>query len=69
MDAGSQKLSDFWINVQLPQAARAGWPVVYMGGEPAWLPGFRLAQPFRLTENSRRVIHLTILRIGENPGG
>ena len=65
MDVGSQKLSDFWVNVRLPKAARAGWPVVFLGGEPAWLPGFRLAQPFRLTENSRRVIHLSLLRTGD----
>jgi hypothetical protein len=50
------------VNVRLPKAARAGWPVVYMGGEPVWLPGFRLAQPFRLTENHQRVIHLSLQR-------
>jgi tRNA(Ile)-lysidine synthase len=61
MTSGSQKLSDFWVNLKLPQKARAGWPVVYCGGELAWLPGFRLAQPFRLTQNSRRVIHLSLL--------
>jgi tRNA(Ile)-lysidine synthase len=69
MDVGSQKLSDFWVNVRLPKAARAGWPVVFLGGEPAWLPGFRLAQPFRLTENSRRVIHLNLLRTKDNSDG
>ncbi len=61
MTSGSQKLSDFWVNVKLPQKARAGWPVVYCEGDLAWLPGFRLAQEFRLTENSRRVIHLCLL--------
>jgi tRNA(Ile)-lysidine synthase len=65
MEAGSQKLSDFWVNVHLPREARAGWPVVYLDGEPAWLPGFRLAQPFRLTENSRRVVHLSLLCRGD----
>jgi tRNA(Ile)-lysidine synthase len=62
MVIGSQKLSDFWVNVHLPQQARAGWPVVYCGGEPAWLPGFRLAQQFRLTEKSQRIIHLRLMR-------
>jgi tRNA(Ile)-lysidine synthase len=62
MTSGSQKLSDFWVNVKLPQKARAGWPVVYCGGDLAWLPGFRLAQPFRLTQNSLRVIHLCLLK-------
>jgi tRNA(Ile)-lysidine synthase len=61
METGSQKLSDFWVNVHLPRAARAAWPVVYCGAELAWLPGFRLAQPFRLTGKSRRVIHLELL--------
>jgi tRNA(Ile)-lysidine synthase len=63
MTSGSQKLSDFWVNVKLPREARLGWPVVYCQGELAWLPGFRLAQPFRVTGSSRQVIHLSLIKV------
>ncbi len=49
MIEGSQKLSDFWVNVKLPHRARAGWPVVFSGDQVVWLPGFRIAHPFRLS--------------------
>jgi tRNA(Ile)-lysidine synthase len=62
MSTGSQKLSDFWVNVRLPQRARAGWPVIFSGNEVVWVPGFRLAHAFRLTARSRSVLRLTMIK-------
>ncbi|MGB8251844.1 MAG: tRNA lysidine(34) synthetase TilS [Anaerolineaceae bacterium] len=62
MIEGSQKLSDFWVNVKLPRRVRAGWPVVFSGDEIVWLPGFRLAHPFRLGDESKAVLHLRLAR-------
>jgi tRNA(Ile)-lysidine synthase len=61
MGGHSLKLSDFMINYKLPGRARARWPLVASGKDIAWVPGFRLAHPFRVTENTRRVIHLSLL--------
>lgn len=60
MDGHSLKLSDFWINQKLPRQARAGWPLVCSGELIAWLPGFRLGHPFRVTDESRHIVHLTL---------
>jgi tRNA(Ile)-lysidine synthase len=62
MITGSQKLSDFWVNVRLPQRARAGWPVVFSGNEVVWLPGFRPAHTFRVTPGTKRTLVLQLAR-------
>jgi tRNA(Ile)-lysidine synthetase-like protein len=60
MDEHSIKLSDLFINVKLPKRARAKWPLIFAGDEIAWVPGFRLAHWVRITENTKRVVRLTI---------
>jgi len=60
MDGQSVKLSDFFVNVKLPKRARAQWPLVCVGEEIAWAPGFRQAHPFRVAETTKRVVHLTL---------
>ncbi|MEJ2596970.1 MAG: tRNA lysidine(34) synthetase TilS [Anaerolineales bacterium] len=60
MNGHSLKLSDFMINIKLPQRARGGWPLVISGNSIAWIPGLRLAHPFRITPQTRRQIHLSL---------
>jgi len=62
MQGHSLKLSDFWINQQLPRPARAGWPLVCSAGEIVWIPGFRPSDSHRLTDKSSQVVHLTLKR-------
>ncbi|MBU4225480.1 MAG: tRNA lysidine(34) synthetase TilS [Chloroflexi bacterium] len=61
MDGRSVKLSDFFVNVKLPKRARAKWPLVCVGDEIAWLAGFRIAHLFRITEKTKRVVHLSLV--------
>jgi len=60
MGGQSIKLSDFFVNVKLPKRARVNWPLVCVRDEIAWVPGFRLAHPFRVTKKTKRAIHLTL---------
>jgi tRNA(Ile)-lysidine synthase len=60
MNRQTVKLREFYINVKLPRRARAGWPLVCAGEQIAWVPGFRLAQPFRVTEETKRVVKLIL---------
>lgn len=62
MGGKSQKLSDFMINNHMPKTARDQWPLVLQGEEIVWIPGYRLAHPFRLSTTTTRVIHLTLNR-------
>jgi tRNA(Ile)-lysidine synthase len=59
---GSQKLSDSFVNVKIPQVARAQYPLVMMAEELAWVPGLRIAHPFRLKEKEPQVLHLKLLQ-------
>ena len=60
MNGQSLKLSDLYVNVKLPRRARKNWPVVFAGDLPAWVPGFRLADPFKVGTQTRSVIRLRL---------
>jgi tRNA(Ile)-lysidine synthase len=60
MNRQTVKLREFYINVKLPKRARAGWPLVCAGGQIAWVPGFRLAHPFRVTEKTKRALKIIL---------
>ena len=62
LDGHSVKLSDFMVNVKLPRRARPGWPLLLFEQEIAWLPGFRLAHPFRLTGETQQAVHVQLSR-------
>jgi tRNA(Ile)-lysidine synthase len=62
MDGHEMKLSDFFINVKLPQRARDRWPLLCMGEKVIWVPGYRPAHPFRLTESTRQVLYFSMTR-------
>jgi len=63
MGGNKMKLSDFMINLKIPQTARAHWPLVCVGDEIAWVPGYRLAHPFRLGRGgNEKVIKLQAYR-------
>jgi tRNA(Ile)-lysidine synthase len=60
LDGGTVRLQDFFVNVKLPRRARAGWPLVCVGDQIAWVPGYRIADPLRVTEKTQRVMRLKI---------
>lgn len=60
MDGHEMKLSDFFINVKLPQRARDRWPLLCMGDKVVWVPGYRPAHSFRLTENTRQAVYFSL---------
>jgi len=62
MDGRETKLSDFFINVKLPQRARDRWPLLCMGSKVVWIPGYRLAHSFRLTESTRQALYFSMTR-------
>jgi tRNA(Ile)-lysidine synthase len=60
MNRQTVKLREFYINVKIPRRARVGWPLVCAGEQIVWVPGFRLAHPFRVTEKTERVLKLAL---------
>jgi tRNA(Ile)-lysidine synthase len=60
MDGQTVKMSDFFINEKLPQRAREAWPLLCSGETVIWVPGYRPAHPFRLTDKTRQIIYFTV---------
>jgi tRNA(Ile)-lysidine synthase len=63
MAEGAVKLSDFFINVKLPRRARDRWPLVCAGDEIVWIPGYRIAHRFRVTDKTRWVLKLALRKL------
>ncbi len=62
MDGHEMKVSDFFINVKLPQRARDRWPLLCIGEKVVWVPGYRPAHAFRLTESTRQALYFSMAR-------
>ncbi len=62
LDGHSQKLTDFFVNEKVPQRAREHWPLLCVGNEILWVPGYRSAHPYRLTAASRNIIYFSVTR-------
>jgi tRNA(Ile)-lysidine synthase len=60
MDGHTQKLSDFFVNVKMPQRAREKWPLLCCGDEIVWVPGYRPSHTHRLTESTTSVLYFSI---------
>lgn len=62
MDGHEMKISDFFINVKLAKRARDRWPLLCMGEKVVWVPGYRPAHPFRLTESTKQALYFSLTR-------
>jgi tRNA(Ile)-lysidine synthase len=68
LDGHTQKLSDFFVNVKMPQRARENWPLLCSGDEIIWVPGYRPAHAYCLTESTASILYFSILRPRERTG-
>lgn len=62
LEGHTQKISDFMVNEKMPQRAREHWPLLSSGDTIVWVPGYRPAHSFRLTEATRNVVYFSITR-------
>jgi tRNA(Ile)-lysidine synthase len=66
LNGHSQKLSDFFTNVKLPQRARARWPLLCSGDKVIWVPGYRPSDKFKLKTTSKNILYFAIIRPADN---
>jgi tRNA(Ile)-lysidine synthase len=62
MDGRLQKLSDFMINEKIPRRLRAGWPLIFSGGELVWIPGYRISHLYQVLPETEHVLLLAVRR-------
>ncbi len=63
MEGRSVKIKDFFINEKLPRRARDRYPLLCTENEIVWIPGYRPAHRFRLTDITRRVVVFKLKRL------
>jgi len=57
---GTQKLKKFFINNKIDPLKRSGIPIFVSGNEIIWVGGLRMADPFKLTRNTKTVLKIEI---------
>ena len=57
---GSKKIQDILTDAKVPRAERAGIPVVTYGDEIVWLPGYRVAQGWEITDACAPALYISI---------
>jgi tRNA(Ile)-lysidine synthase len=62
MGGKSQKISDFMINQKIPQRVRDGWPLICIGDDIIWIPGYQLDHRFRITDTVQKIVQLRFLK-------
>jgi tRNA(Ile)-lysidine synthase len=65
MQGRHARITEYMINAKVPGSARAQWPVLATGAEPAWLCGLRLDERWRVRADSRQVLEVSLLRSAE----
>jgi tRNA(Ile)-lysidine synthase len=56
-------LKDWMINAKVPRAIRDRLPLITAGDHIVWVPGYRVGQPFVVTEKMRRMIKLVFRKV------
>ncbi len=59
-DGHTKKVGDFWTSEGLPARARKNWPLVRMGEEIIWIPGFRIADCVKVEESTKEIIRMVM---------
>ena len=62
MAGKTTKLSDYMINVKMPEIVRDTWPVLKSGGDIIWVPGYQISEEFRVTSKTTEILKFTLLR-------
>jgi len=57
------KISDLMINLKVPRQARKNWPIITSGDQIVWIPGLRLAEPFKLNRDSQSAVFLRLVTV------
>ncbi len=60
---GTKKLKDFFMDEKVPLEERYKTPLVLSKNEIVWVAGCRIAHPYRLTQNSKKVLVLRLKKL------
>ncbi len=64
--AGSQKISDFFINAKVPSCDRKSCPVLVSDGRIVWVAGHRISEHAKLTPGTSRALEVSITAVPDD---
>ena len=64
MNGKSMKISDFMINKKLPRRLRKDYPLICDKKNILWIPGFQPADSAKITENTKAVVKMEVIKVG-----
>lgn len=59
---GHKKLKDFFIDTKIDRELRDSIPIIASGSEVVWVVGLRLSAAFKVTEATRRVLVIDVIK-------
>ena len=60
MEGKSKKLKDYWGDRKIPSQERDVYPLIVSGGDIVWVVGMDISHYYRVTDETRRVLFLTL---------
>ena len=64
MPRQTTKITELFINLKVPKRVRSGWPLVCIGETIAWAAGLRMAEPFKISAQTRRAVKIELKKSG-----
>jgi len=55
---GTKKVSDILTEMKVPLYLKENYPVVTFDEEIAWIPGYRIAEKFKVTDQTKTALHI-----------
>jgi tRNA(Ile)-lysidine synthase len=56
--SGTKKVSDLFVDKKIPRQHKYSYPLILNGESVVWVCGLRMADPFKITKNTRRAVHI-----------
>ncbi|HXV47892.1 MAG TPA: tRNA lysidine(34) synthetase TilS [Candidatus Binatia bacterium] len=61
---GHKKIKDLFIENKLTLSARANWPLLVLGREVLWIPGYGRSDLAKVTRQTERILKLNLVSLG-----
>jgi tRNA(Ile)-lysidine synthase len=55
---GTKKVSDILTELKVPSDEKANYPLLTINGEVAWIPGYRVAEKYKVTSATKTALHI-----------
>lgn len=55
---GTKKIQDFFVDAKIPKEKREEIPLICLGSEVVWIPGYRINDNYKVNEDTDKILYL-----------